>query len=174
MKIRTVVFGLIAGSLMLSPLTVSAMPDSATRGKHHEKMMKELKLTADQNTKLKELRKQQMEAMKPYFEKMKGIREKVKTELLKPQPSKQILDGYAVELGDLHKQMAQKRNEHLLQVKAILNAEQFSKLVNREGMGPGMMGGRPHQGNGPHKKDMGKGGCKHGEGHGMDEGHDEM
>jgi Spy/CpxP family protein refolding chaperone len=174
MTIRTALFGLITASLMMSPLAVSAMPDSATMGKHHDKMMQELKLTPDQNTKLKELHQQQMEAMKPYFEKMKGIREKVKAELLKPQPSKQVLDGYAVELGDLHKQMAQKRNDHLLQVKAILNAEQFSKLVNREGMGPGMMGGCKHDGNCPHKKDMGKGGFKHGDGHGMNEGPDEM
>jgi Spy/CpxP family protein refolding chaperone len=152
---------------MLSPLTISAMPDSAMMGKHHEKMMQELKLTADQNTKLKELHKQHRDAMKPFFEKMKGIRDKVKTELLKPQPSNQILDGYAVELGDLHKQMAQKRNEHLLQIKAILSADQFSKLVNRECMGPGM------KGDGPHMKGMGKGGCPHGGGPGMGEGPDE-
>jgi Spy/CpxP family protein refolding chaperone len=177
MTIRTSLFGLITASLMLSPITVSAtMPDSANMDKHHEKMMQELKLTPDQKTKLKELRKQHMEAMKPFFEKMKGIRDKVRNELLKPQPSKQVLDGFAVELGDLHKQIAQTRNEHLLQVKAILNPDQFSKLVNREGMGPEMKGGFPHQGNWPHNKNMGKGGCKHGKGPGpeTDKGPDEM
>jgi hypothetical protein len=61
----------------------------------------------------------------------------------------------AVNLGDLHKQMALMRNEHLLQFKAILTPEQFSKLVNSDCMGGGGM--------------MGKHGHMHGDGPGPDE-----
>jgi Spy/CpxP family protein refolding chaperone len=164
MKNRTLVLGLLAaGSLMLSPLVVSAQPDGPGKGKNHEKMMAELKLTAEQNEQLKGLHQQHRQDMKPFQEKMKGIRDKVKAELLKPAPSKPALDGYAAELGDLHKQMALKRNEHLLQMKAILTAEQFAKLVNKDWMGGERMKGRsPRHG-------KGKDGCKQKKGSGPDE-----
>jgi len=179
-KNRTMVFGLLAGSLIMSPLAVTAQPDTAHMAKCQEKMMADLKLNADQKAKIKDLHKQHMEAMKPFHEKMKGLRDKVKTELLKPQPSKQVLDGYAVELGDLHKQMALMRNDHLLQFKAILTPEQFSKLVNRDFMGgKGMKGCCPGMGmmkdsskhHGGPGKGMEKGGCPHmrGDGPGPDE-----
>jgi Spy/CpxP family protein refolding chaperone len=160
MRSKTLLFGLIAGSLIAAPPALWAQPDSTKMEKHHEKMMADLKLSADQKAKLKDLRTKKLAAMKPFREKMKSIREKIKTELLKPQPSKQALDGFAAELGDLHKQMAQMRNDDLLQLKAILTAEQFSKLVNRDWMG------------GPHR---GMGKDRHGgPGHGMGEGPDEM
>ncbi|MBN1127377.1 MAG: Spy/CpxP family protein refolding chaperone [Chitinispirillaceae bacterium] len=145
MKNRMVMLGVLAGSLVLSPLAVSALPDDSRMGKGHEKMMADLKLTGDQKTKLKELHQQHLQEMKPFRDKMKGVRDKVKAELVKPAPSKPALDGYAVELGDLHKQMAIKRNEHLLQVKALLTPEQFSKLVDRDWKGKeGKKGWNPH------------------------------
>ena len=179
MKNRIVVLGLLAGSLVLSPLAVFAQPDTAHMGKCREKMMTDLKLNADQKAKIKELHKQHRESLKPFFEKMKATREQVKAELLKPQPSKQALDGFATKLGDLHKQMAQMRNDHLLQFKAILTPEQFSKLVNHDCMGgKGMKGCCPGMGmmkdsskhHGGPGKGMEKGGCMHmrGDGPGPD------
>jgi Spy/CpxP family protein refolding chaperone len=166
MKTKIKLLGLIAGSLIAFPFSIAAKPDSAMMEKHHEKMMADLKLSADQKAKLKDQRSKHMESMKPFREKMKGIRERIKAELLKPQPSKQALDGFAVELGDLHKQMAQMRNDHLLQLKSILTPEQFSKLVNRDWRdGPGMRGG-PHRWMGKDKRG--------GPGHGTGEGPDEM
>ena len=164
MKNRTVVLGLLAaGSLMLSPLVVSAQPDGPGNGKHHDKMMADLKLTAEQKEQLKGLHQQHRQDMKPFFEKMKGIRGKVKAELLKPTPSKPALDGYAAELGNLHKQMALKRNEHLLQMKAVLTADQFAKLVNKDWVGGERMKGRsPRHGKGNDS-------CRHQKGSGPDE-----
>ena len=146
---------------MLSPLAAVAQqapsgqqPAAADsmHGKQRGKFMAELNLTPDQKTKLQALHKQMMETTKPFFEQMKGIMEKSKAELLKPQPSKQVLYGYATELGDLHKKMAEKRADHLLQVKAILTPEQFSKLLSHKWMGPeGFRNGKgkgPHHGNG--------------------------
>jgi Spy/CpxP family protein refolding chaperone len=184
MKNRIVILGLLAGSLALSPLAAAAQPDSTHMAKCRDKMMTDLKLNADQKAKIKELHKQHRESMKPFFEKMKGIREQIRTELLKPQPSKQALDGFAAKLGDLHKQMAQKRNDHLLQFKAILTPDQFSKLVNNDCMGgKGMRGHHGKKGmmndscrkfhHGP-GKGMGKHGCMNGEGPGMHEEMDDM
>ena len=183
MKNKTMVFGLLAGSLIMSPLAVFAQPDTAHMAKCQDKMMADLKLNADQKEKIKGLHKQHRESMKPFHEKMKATREQVKAELLKPQPSKQALDGFAANLGDLHKQMAQMRNDHLLQFKAILTPEQFTKLVDRGCMGgKGMKGCCPGMGmmndscrkfhHGPGKgMGMEKGGCP---GMGMHEERDGM
>ena len=179
MKNRIAILGLLAGSLVLSPLVVFAQPDTAKIAKCREKMMTDLKLNADQKAKIKELHKKHRESMKPFHEKMKATREQLKAELLKPQPSKQALDGFAAKLGDLHKQMAQKRNNHLLQFKAILTPEQFSKLVNHDCMGGKKMrdrhGKKRMMNDSCRRHHHGKGmGGKHGEGPGMHEEMDEM
>jgi hypothetical protein len=104
---------------------------------------------------------------------MNGLNEKVKVELLKDQPSKQVLDGYAAQLADMQKQLLQKRYDHVLQAKSILTKEQFSKHVSHEWMGPqctGMCEGMGEGGHGCPMSDkkgesMGKGGrhCMEGE-----------
>ena len=113
-------------------------------GKHFA----ELNLTSDQKDKLKELRKQWMESAEPVFEQMKAVREKAKAELLKKEPSQQALDDCAAQMGDLHKQLSQKFQAHMLKAKAVLSAEQFEKLMNFDwmGPGPGMEGGWKHHG----------------------------
>jgi len=109
-------------------------------------MFADLNLTADQKTKLKELHKTHKESHKQVFDQMKALRDQTKAELLKAEPSKVVLDQLAAQMGDLHKQLAAKRAGHLLQVKAILTPEQFSKLLSRE---PGA------------QCQKGKMGCKH-------------
>lgn len=162
---RTVLAGLIAGLLVASPVVLFAQPGKPMMGKGHEKMMADLKLTTDQKSKIKELHEQHRQEMKPFHEKMKGVRDKVKAELVKPAPSKPALDGFAAELGDLHRQMALTRNDHLLQVKALLTPEQFSKLVERDWMGKdGKKGCCPHRGKG-----KGCQGCPHHKGPAVDE-----
>jgi len=111
-------------------------------------MINDLKLTPDQQAKLQTQHKEMREQGKVIFEQMKKIREKVKTELLKDKPSPAALDDYASQLAGLHKQLIQKRHEHLLQAKKVLTPEQFSKLVNHEWKMPGPEGGRPFPGKG--------------------------
>jgi Spy/CpxP family protein refolding chaperone len=156
---KTVVLGLLAGAFLVAPLMASVQPNDANRQRPFQKMINDLKLTPDQQAKLKAQHKQMREDGKQLFEQMKSIREKVKAELLKDKPSKIALDDYATQLAGLHKQLIQKRHEHLLQAKAILTPEQFAKLVNHEWQGPGgPEGERPYKG-------MGKGSC----GRGMDD-----
>ena len=135
MKNIATVVGFLAGTLMLSPLAAVAQPDDTMMQKPFQKMIKELNLTQDQKTKLKALRKQMKEPRQQIIDQMKGVRNKIKEELLKDKPSKTVLDGYASQLGELSKQIAQKLADHLLQVKAILTPEQFTKLVNHDWMG---------------------------------------
>jgi Spy/CpxP family protein refolding chaperone len=139
----------MAGALMLSPLAVSAQPDDTMMKRPFQKMINDLKLTQNQQAELKAQHKQMREKGKEIFEQMKKVREKVRAELLKDKPSKPALDDYAAQLAGLHKQLIQNRHEHLLQAKAILTPEQFSKLVNHEWRGPEPEGDRrPFQGKG--------------------------
>jgi periplasmic protein CpxP/Spy len=137
MKSRRITFALLAGSLALSPIAVSAQPSDSAKGRHMERMFADLNLTRDQKAKLKSLHETMKGSHKQVFDQMKALREKTKAELLKPQPSKPVLDGYAAQFGDLHKQLAQKRSDHMLQIKAILTPDQFAKLLSREEKGPG-------------------------------------
>jgi len=135
MKYLAPMVGFLAGTLMLSPLAAFTQPDDTMMQRPFQKMIKELNLTQDQKTKLKALRMQMKESRQQIFNQMKGVRNKIKEELLKDKPSKTALDGYASQLGELSKQIAQKLADHLLQVKAILTPEQFTKLVNHDWMG---------------------------------------
>ena len=123
------------------------------------KMWMELNLTDEQKEKLRTLHEEMQPIRKKHMESVKAVRDKIKTELLKSEPSQNTLYGYAGELGELHKQMTKDRTDHLLEVKKILSPEQFSKLVEREGKmgrgeGFGHRGGKyPHKRGGdyPHK-----------------------
>lgn len=159
MKQRVIALAACAASLALAPLSVSARPGDSMMEKHHQKMIEELKLNADQKEKLKALHQEMRDKGKALFEKMKAIREKVKAELLKDKPSQQALDEFAAQLADLHKQLIQQRHAHLLQAKAILTKEQFSKLLSRDWAPPpdrmrGKMGRGPHE-HGPCPEDEG-------------------
>ncbi len=147
MRSNMAILAMTSWALTISPFIASAGNVDSTQYHPMKKRIAELNLTADQQEKLKAMHKEMIAAAKPLFDQMKAIRDKVKEELLKAGPSKQILDGYASRLGDLNKQMVQNMNEHLLKVKTILSPEQFSKLVNFDwmGSGPGM-----HRGKGGH------------------------
>lgn len=152
---KTITLGILAGALMMSPLSTRAQPADTPVQRPMQKMIRELNLTPDQKTKLKALRGQMKDVRQQIVEQMKGIRNKIKEELLKDKPSEKTLDGYAAQLGELSKQIAQKMSSHLLQVKAILTPEQFKKMVSFDWMdqfmkrkgkhGPGAGGGDPDE-----------------------------
>ena len=136
--------------------TLAAAPDSSqSKGKGMgDKIAKELGLSADQKTKLKDLREEMKGVRKEHMEKMKAILDKSKEELLKASPKKEVLYGYAKQSGDLRRIMAEREVDHLLKVKAILTPEQFKKLLNKDFRhGPGMVPGPkgPHD-QGPNGK----------------------
>jgi Spy/CpxP family protein refolding chaperone len=151
MRKTLITAGIMAAALMLSPLAVFAKPYDTMMKRPFAKMINDLKLTQDQQAELKAQHKQMREEGKVIFEQMKKIREKVSSELLKDKPSRPALDDYAAQLAGLHKQLIQKRHEHLLKAKAILTPEQFAKLVNHEWKKNGPAGDRrPFKGKGRH------------------------
>jgi Spy/CpxP family protein refolding chaperone len=146
----------------------------AVQRKH--RMMADLNLTEEQQNKLKVLHDEMMQIREKHMDAVKTVRDKMKAELLKKSPSQNTLYGYGGELGELHKQMSKDRTDHLLKVKKVLTAEQFSKLVEKEermgrggcgAMGPGKC---LHDGKCPHKGKGMKNGCCPGMGKGMHKG----
>ena len=117
------------------PLSIHAQPPKSDGQNDHQKVWAELNLTSDQKAKLKDLHAGMQQTRKEYFDKVKALRQKSKDELLKDKPSSSLLYGYAKELSDLDRVFAEKRVDHLLKVKQILNTDQFSKLVNKEWSG---------------------------------------
>lgn len=136
--ILLVMASLIAG--IIGVVLVSADTDTShAKGKlMWQKMSEKLGLTADQQTKLKDLRVDMQKQTEDTWKKIKTIRGKEKDELLVPNPSQQALYGYAKEINDLQGVMAEKRLENLLKVKEVLTQDQFKKLLSM----------RPHQGKG--------------------------
>jgi Spy/CpxP family protein refolding chaperone len=172
MNCKVLLLSACAGILFTSSIVFSAQPNDSAMEKHHQKMMADLKLTADQTTKIQALHKDMLEKGKALSDQMKMISEKVKVELLKDQPSKPVLDGYATQLADIQKQLLQKRYDHVLQVKTILTKEQFSKHLSHEWMGPQGAGTHEEMGeSGKKGEEMGKAG-HHEHGMGGEEGED--
>lgn len=157
MRAKTI-FSVVLVSLVLSATAAFCSPDStkaAPMDSSHQKWWAQLNLTDDQKAKLKTLRQEMRESRKANFDKMKALLDKSKEELLKPAPTKAALYGYAKEMGDLHKAMAERMADHMLKVKTILTKDQFAKLLSKEMHPPGMRemhkgpNDAPH-GQGPH------------------------
>ena len=130
---------------------------SAKQGRGKE-WAQELNLNADQKAKLKALRDEMKPTREASMEQMKVLRQKAKDELLKAAPSKPALDDIAKQMGAIHQHMAQKEQENLLKVKAVLSKEQFEKILMRDFERGGMQqkmgrGDHPHDGRPPAKPD---------------------
>jgi Spy/CpxP family protein refolding chaperone len=93
---------------------------------------KDMKLTTEQQEKLKALHEQMQETRQKHKNEVKVIRKKISDELLKDTPSTADLDTYSKELGDVHARMTQERYNHLLKVKQVLTTEQFKMMVSHE------------------------------------------
>ena len=129
-------------SLIIATAAVAAMTIIPVRAEeqggvrddtsHHQMrdMLKSLNLNADQQAKLKALRGEMKPVREATMEKVKALHEKAKVELLKATPGKAELENIARQLGDAHRDMALKEQEHLLKVKAILTPEQFEKILS--------------------------------------------
>jgi Spy/CpxP family protein refolding chaperone len=132
-------------TILISGLTVAFLGASVFAQKEscHEKagpgcFWSDMKLTAEQQEKLKALHSEMQETRKAHKDEVMAVRKKIADELLKDTPSTETLDNYSKELGDLHAKMTRERYTHLLKVKQILTAEQFKTMLSREDVdGPG-------------------------------------
>jgi Spy/CpxP family protein refolding chaperone len=101
-------------------------PMSAT-GEHND--LENLGLTADQKAKHEALHKEMLPIVKEHQKTVKDIRDKMKTEFLKPAPDQYVLQGLSEQLEKANAAFAAKRLDHLLKLKAILTPDQFGKVI---------------------------------------------
>jgi Spy/CpxP family protein refolding chaperone len=150
----------IIAIMALSPFA-SPGDSSGVEMKRGAKIARELGLSDPQKLQLKGLRHDMHEFRKGQMDKMKELLDKSRLELLKPSPNRDVLFGYAKEMGEVRRVMAEKEADHLLKVKAVLTPDQFTKLLSKDFMegkdrGPGawhdsLHGNRPHHDGGPHE-----------------------
>lgn len=145
MKRQIVATAVLTAGLLLQPALAQPGPGGGTGGhsnKRSEECFKqgegpgclheELNLTEEQKEKLHALREKGKAARMEHMEKMKGVREKMKAELAKEKPDGKMLMKFAAQTADLVENMTKQRIDHLLEVKKILNKEQFEKLLSKE------------------------------------------
>ncbi len=147
-------FSLIIAALLLTP-TNSVSQDNPP----HHRMWDDLSLTGDQKAKLMKMHSEMQNIRKKNMEEQRALRMKIKEELTKDTPSKETLSNYAKELGKLHNTQIENNIEHLIQLKTILNKEQFQKIIDKQW--DKRSKGRPHKQAGYHHNGemKGKPGC---------------
>jgi hypothetical protein len=122
---RLITAAFVAASLVLS---VSA-EKTARCPMQSESEHEDLGLTADQKAKHDALHKEMQPIVKEYQKTVKDIRDKMKTEFLKPNPDQYVLQGLSDQLEKANAAFAAKRIDHLLKLKAILAPQQFTKII---------------------------------------------
>ncbi|MDG5814069.1 periplasmic heavy metal sensor [Chitinispirillales bacterium ANBcel5] len=88
-----------------------------------------LELTSEQKESIREIHKSRKSDRETNVNQMISLRENIKTELLKENPSRETLTRYSAELGELHKVINQRRIGYLLELKEILTEEQFAQIA---------------------------------------------
>ena len=112
-----------------------------------------LNLTADQLTKLDDLRTAHLKDIKPLHDKIFSLRGDLRLLWLEKNPDPAKIGAVQKEIRTLRDQMEDKRTAHMLEVLKLLTPEQqikFKTFMSRKGFNPGhdMGPGRGHVGHG--------------------------
>ncbi len=129
---------LVAGIIFLLSSTLYAQRDYDKReGKERcsvnvegkfEKLTEELGLTAEQEAKLKEERKEFMKKNKDLMRRMRSKREELKQELEKPNIDRAKVGTIINDLKNLTGEKLESRIDKIISMKSTLTPEQFEKL----------------------------------------------
>jgi len=113
----------------------------------------ELKLTADQESRLRLSRRQYFQNTKSIFDSLENKRLLIIQELCKPIPDSTVLYKLCDDIGLLHANLKHESIKNLLVLRGICTPEQVQKLntINEELVGPEgpMRNMRPHKGKKP-------------------------
>lgn len=96
-----------------------------------ECLMTDLKLTPEQETAFNSSREEHKKHMTVIFDSVKTLRNNMLDALLQePSPSEADLMIYAEKIGQMEMQVQVESIHHFLKMKTLLNADQFSVLIN--------------------------------------------
>ena len=93
--------------------------------------LKELNLSEEQLTKIKEYRKSNRTKMKPLREEIKLTRDKIKKSFLDDSSTSELTNLHN-KMKDLRSQMAQIKFSKMIMLKEVLNKEQRAKFMSLE------------------------------------------
>lgn len=98
-----------------------------------EAMAKELNLTPDQETRLKEIKEAHRAQAKKSHLTLKEKYQALRDELSKPGVTRQAVEPIVAEINRLEAGMTKQRIEGIFEVKEIMTPEQFAKLQANKG-----------------------------------------
>ena len=111
--------------------------ETAVSGERHAKMegkfkkiTDQLNLTAEQKKQLEDNKTKNREAMKATFEKMKTYKDQLKVELMKQDLDMKTIGDIQAQIKALQAQMIDSRLNSILEVRKILNREQYEKFIS--------------------------------------------
>lgn len=132
-----VVVAALAVALVLSSPAAYAYSSGGKEGKactdsqetRHDKLFKDLNLTADQKKMLDENKAKHREDIKKLFEEMKTDRAAIRQELQKPELDMGKINQINDEMKKVQAQMLDNKLQSVLEVRKILTPEQFQKFM---------------------------------------------
>lgn len=133
-------------AVVLSLLTaLSAQPKESEgkgKGNHHEKMVQELNLTEEQQSEMKALKESQKGDKGTIHEEYKTIQSELDALLRQSNVDQKKIDAQIAKMAKLTTDKMNRRVAHLLEMKKILDENQFNKLLDmkKERMGKGHKG----------------------------------
>lgn len=117
-------------------------------GGKHAKIAMEMGFTQDQMKQLATLRQKNRTEMEPLHQQVSEVRNTISDLLKADVPDRAAISKESSKIADLHKQLQEKRIDHLLEVKKIMNKEQWIKFLDREKEGGKHMGNWQGKGQG--------------------------
>jgi len=147
MKLTQIIAASVVAMLALSPVMAqngNGNGQGNGHGKQHTKMVDELGLNQDQMNQLAVLRAKHLAEVLPLQQQVNSVRSKIDELLKADAPDRGAISKESTKIADLHKQLQEKRVDHLLEIKKIMNKDQWVKFLDKEKRGNGKMGN--HQG----------------------------
>ncbi len=121
-------------AVVLSLLTaLSAQPkegEGKGKGNHHAKMVQELNLTEKQQSEMKALKESHKENRGSSREEYKAVRSELDALLRQSKVDQKKVDAQIAKMAKLTTDKMNRRVDHLLEMKKILNEDQFSKFLD--------------------------------------------
>jgi len=123
--------------LIAATLYIPSSGGTGTQSKGNG-MWNDLQLTAEQRTQIAKLHTEREDSRDKNITEIKTVRQKIRDELVKSNPSRTLLADYANELGKLHSEQMLQSIDRIIELKAILTPEQTQKLIDRQWKGDGI------------------------------------
>lgn len=128
MRNKLIAIAIVTAVLFSQAAFAEQGPKDADFEKHHDKIMKQLNLTPEQEKQLKDYREQEKAEIKKEFGELKAKREELRSQLNNPQVSENTIRQTAGQLEAMQAKMMARRIDSILYMRKVLTPEQFTKF----------------------------------------------